>query len=101
MAKKVSLLQIDNYCWKKILVLNIENGVVKMNLDLNNVCSQIMGIDGLMYSMANSYLDMEVSENDYEKFNHFVSTFYALWDMVRELSDTVDEIAISNSEKKE
>lgn len=57
-----------------------------MNQHLNRAVQQIEKVEALMYAYERVYLDLEVEPEERAKADLAISTFYAIWDYVREVA---------------
>ena len=64
-----------------------------MNKNLENALSDICKADGVMYAIENTYLDIEVYDDQIEKAMKAESTFYALWDIIKNVQDSLERLA--------
>lgn len=70
-----------------------QKGDKKMNKNLENALSDICKADGVMYAIENTYLDIEVYDDQVEKAMKAESTFYALWDIIKNVQDSLERLA--------
>ena len=64
-----------------------------MNKNIENAILDLDKVDGIMYAIENSYLDIEVSPESMNHFNHGVSTFYALWDAIHKVAEDLERLS--------
>lgn len=64
-----------------------------MNANIKKAVFDIEKVDGIMYAIENSCLDLEVMPESKERYNQGVAVFYALWDAIRNVSDDIERIA--------
>lgn len=64
-----------------------------MNANLIKAIDDLSKVDALMYAIENTFLDIEVIPEDFEKYDKGTSAFYALWDAIKKVSDDLDALA--------
>lgn len=64
-----------------------------MNRNVERAQLDIAKVEALMRAIENTYLDLEVSPEEYELYKDGVSAFYALWDSIRRVSEDVDRVS--------
>lgn len=58
-----------------------------MNQHLSRAIQQIEKVEAIMYAYEKAYLDLEVEPEEQWKADHAISTFYALWDYIKEIAE--------------
>lgn len=61
-----------------------------MNQHLNRAIQRLERIEALMYAYEKVYLDLEVEPEEREKADMAISTFYAIWDYVKEVAGDLE-----------
>ena len=57
-----------------------------MNRHLSRAIQQMEKAEALMYAYEKTYLDIEVEPEERAKADMAISTFYAIWDYIREVA---------------
>lgn len=57
-----------------------------MNRHLSRAIQQIEKVEALMYAYEKTYLDQEVEPEERAKADLAISTFYAIWDYIKEVA---------------
>ena len=64
-----------------------------MNRNLNNAINGIEKADALMFAIEKAYLDFEFMPEELERANRGTNAFYALWDIVHNIAESLEELA--------
>lgn len=73
--------------------IRIERTAQKVNKKLIDAKFDIEKADAIMYAIENTYLSVEVKPEDAERRDRGVYAFYALWDIIRKVSEELDAAA--------
>lgn len=63
-----------------------------MNKNLGKALLDIGKANGIMAAIESAYLTIDVAPSELEKANNAVNTFYALWDIIREVEDDIEAL---------
>lgn len=72
--------------------VNYIEGELKLNKNLENAMYDIEKVDGLMYAIETSFLDIEVKDHEFKRAEAGINTFYALWDAVKKVRKDIDKL---------
>ena len=61
-----------------------------MNRHLSRAIQQIEKVEALMYAYEKTYLDLEVEPEERAKADLAISTFYAIWDYIKEVAGDLE-----------
>ncbi len=64
-----------------------------MNRNLNKAITGIEKADALMFAIEKTYLDFEFMPEELERANRGVNAFYALWDIVHNIAESLEALA--------
>lgn len=64
-----------------------------MNANIEKAIFDIEKVNGLMYAIENSCLDLQVEPESQKQFNHGVGAFYALWDAINKVSEDIEKLS--------
>ena len=64
-----------------------------MNRNVERAQLDIAKVDALMRAIENTYLDLEVLPEEYERYKDGVSAFYALWDSIKKVDEDIDRVS--------
>jgi hypothetical protein len=67
-------------------------GASKMNRNVERAMLDIGKVEALMRAFENTYLDLNVSPDDYEVYNDGVLAFYALWDSIKKVGADIGRL---------
>lgn len=63
-----------------------------MNRNVERAMLDIGKVEALMRAFENTYLDLNVSPDDYEVYNDGVLAFYALWDSIKKVGADIGRL---------
>lgn len=63
-----------------------------MNRHLSKAIQQIEKVEALMYAYEKAYLDLAVEPEERKKADLAISTFYAIWDYIREVAGDLEHL---------
>ena len=58
-----------------------------MNRHLSRAIQQIEKVEALMFAYEKTYLDLDVEPEERAKADLAISTFYVIWDYIKEMSE--------------
>jgi len=64
-----------------------------MHKDLNEAIFGIGKVEALMHSIESCYLDFDIMPEERERADRGVYAFYALWDAIRAVGDSLEKLA--------
>lgn len=63
-----------------------------MNRNVERAKFDVSKVDALMKAIENTYLDLGVVPDDFERYSDGVTAFYALWDSIRMVMADIDKL---------
>ncbi len=69
-----------------------------MNNNLGKALLDIGKAKGVMSAIESAYLTIEVMPHELERADNAINAFYALWDIINDLSKDIDALADNNGE---
>jgi HJR/Mrr/RecB family endonuclease len=63
-----------------------------MNQNLDKAIQGVARVGALMYAYEKAFLDLEVEPEERERADMAISTFYAIWDTVREVAEDLERL---------
>lgn len=63
-----------------------------MTKNLNDAIESVAKADAIMFAIENTYFNFDFSPEDLEKANRAQYAFYALWDVIKNISDCLDKL---------
>lgn len=61
-----------------------------MNQHLSRAIQRVERVDALMYAYERVYLDLNVDPEDRARADMAISTFYAIWDYIKEVAQDLE-----------
>lgn len=64
-----------------------------MNTNIEKAIVDLQKVDGIMYAIENSCLDLDVMPESQKQLSYGVGAFYSLWDAIHKVAEDLEKLS--------